>query len=296
MACRRLACPDVYLTTVSGMRHLATVAAALVIAPLAWVLAAYGEDRSVQAFADAQDGGPHSGALLRPLIVLAAAGVLLGLIATLRFSPLGATLAGLAYVASYLALLVDSDRVLDLVPEKLSIAGKQVDPATPLRSGSSMLLGALLLVAVVSVGRWGRRRKPEAVAAGQADHTSRVQDRPLGAEGLGLSRQDWDTGLPRHDWDAEVSRGGWDGEMSRHDWDAEMSRHAWPAESPESGRPAQPSGPSWSSQSGRSGGSAGSSGSRWPSEPEVPTRYGTRPVRRGSWSERSMNPGWRPYR
>ncbi|HEU4423632.1 MAG TPA: hypothetical protein VFR67_13955 [Pilimelia sp.] len=147
------------------MRHLGTLIAAAAIAPIAWVLLAFGQDRSGQAFANAQgDGTLESGDFLRPALCLAAAGILFGLIGTLRFSPLGAVVTGIGYAGSYLALLVDPQAVVDLFPAAFTMAGKQADPTTPLRTGSALLLGAMLLIAVVSVGRWRRwpgAREPE---------------------------------------------------------------------------------------------------------------------------------------
>jgi hypothetical protein len=176
----------------SGMRHVWTVIAAAVIAPIAWLLLAYGQDRSLQAFANEQgSGGLDSGDFLRPVLCLAGAGLLFGLIATLRFSPLGAVLTGAVYTASYLALLVNPDALVDLFPHKVSLAGRVADPTTPLRTGASLLLGALLLVGVVSIGRW--RRWPSSADAEpdwSEPGTAWPDDRPLGAEGLGLMRNE----------------------------------------------------------------------------------------------------------
>src|SRR5207237_6538898 len=92
--------------TVRGMRHLWTLIAAVVIAPAAWLLMAYGQPQAADAFAkSAQAGTWHANDFLWPLLFLAGAGLLLGLLATLRFSPLGAVAAGLFYVGSYVALL-----------------------------------------------------------------------------------------------------------------------------------------------------------------------------------------------
>lgn len=145
------------------MRHIATLIAAAVIAPLAWILLAFGQDRSVQVIAAGDQAGHLSGsAFLRPVLVLAAAGLLLGLLATLRFSPLGATVAGACYAATYLLLLAAPGGVLSFFPHNLSIAGRQADMSTPIRTGTSLALGGMMLVALVSVGRWrGRPRREE---------------------------------------------------------------------------------------------------------------------------------------
>jgi hypothetical protein len=165
------------------MRHVGTLIAAIVIAPLAWILLAFGQDRSAEAFANAQRAGVfHTGDFVRPVQFLAAAGLLLGLIATLRFSPLGALLTGAWYVSSYALLLVAPNGLLSLFSHDLSIAGHHADPTTPIRTGTTLLLGTLLLVGVASVGRW--RRWPR---RGVDPFETAARDRPLGADGLGLT-------------------------------------------------------------------------------------------------------------
>jgi hypothetical protein len=173
------------------MRHLWTLIAAVLIAPLAWLLLAYGQDRSLQAFVNEEAAGAfRNGDFIRPVLCLAAAGLLLGLVGTLRLSPVGAVATGLAYTVSYLALLVNPDAMLNFLPGRVSLAGREADLATPLRTGSAMVLGAALLVAVASIGRWRRwpAAEPDADGfAGSATPLRLPDDRPLGADGLGLS-------------------------------------------------------------------------------------------------------------
>jgi hypothetical protein len=171
------------VTTVPSMRHLGTLIAAIVIAPLAWVLLAFGQDRSAAAFAAESVGGLHRGDFVRPLQYLAAAGLLLGLIATLRFSPLGALATGVAYTSSFALLLIAPNDVMNVFRHGLSVAGHHADPATPIRTGTTPLLGVLLLVAALSVGRW--RRWPRSTDSSSG--TAVWEDRPLGADGLGLT-------------------------------------------------------------------------------------------------------------
>jgi hypothetical protein len=143
------------------MRHIWTLIAAVVIGPLAWVLIAFGQDRSAEAFAKAQSSGAfHTGDFVRPLLYLAAAGLLLGLIGTLRFSPLGSTLTGAVYVASYVALLIDPKGLLDQFKHNLSVFGQKADPTTPVQTGTTLIVGAVLLVSVVSAARWRRWPRP----------------------------------------------------------------------------------------------------------------------------------------
>ncbi|WP_240944059.1 hypothetical protein [Micromonospora thermarum] len=176
------------------MRHLRTVIAAILVGPLSWLLFAAGQDRSAQAFANAADGGVPDGAdLLRPLLVLAAAGILLGLIATLRISPLGAAVAGLIYSASYLALLVSPGLVTTVFDHTLTLAGYRVDLMAPVRNGTSLLVGSLLLVGVVSIRRWRRWPEPAgdapaALAPDEIIPAVKEKDRPVGVDGLGLGR------------------------------------------------------------------------------------------------------------
>ncbi|MGN9779295.1 hypothetical protein ACTMS0_26565 [Micromonospora sp. H33] len=199
------------------MRHLGTVIAAAIVGPLAWILIAAGQDRSTRAFANAPDGGvPDGGDLLRPVLVLAAAGILLGLIATLRFSPLGAALAGLIYSASYLVLLVSPGLTTTLFDHTLTLGGYRVDLMAPVRTGTALLVGSLLLVGVVSIRRW--RRWPEPAAAAPATLTPdeilpavSEKDRPVGVDGLGLGRP---AGTPEPE---PVAAGG-QGWAGRTDW------------------------------------------------------------------------------
>ncbi|NES26728.1 hypothetical protein GCE86_29970 [Micromonospora terminaliae] len=199
------------------MRHLGTVLAAAIVGPLAWILFALGQDRSEQAFAAAlNDGALASGDFVRPALVLAAAGLVLGLIATLRFSPLGAALTGLAYSASYLGLLVNPTAVAKLFDHQLTLSGHQVDLAAPLRTGTTLLVGSLLLVGVVSIRRWQRWPQPaaETPAALQADEIippATQKDRPLGVDGLGLS-------TPRGTSEPELVRTGGSTGAGGSDW------------------------------------------------------------------------------
>jgi hypothetical protein len=180
------------------MRHLGTLIAAVIIAPLAWILLAFGQDRSAQAFANVQGDAFDKGDFLRPALCLAAAGLLFGLIATLRFSPLGAVLTGIVYADSYLALLVNPKRLLDVFPGKISVAGRSADLTTPLRTGTALLLGALLLVGVASIGRWRRwpaREAPETALPDESPVPMPMRDSPLaGANPLHLGMPAWTTG------------------------------------------------------------------------------------------------------
>jgi hypothetical protein len=139
------------------MRHLWTLIAAIVIAPAAWLLIAFGQTQSAPAFQKALASGAWpAGDFVWPLVFLAGAGILLGLLGTLRFSPLGAVLTGLAYVASFVAVLVDGKDVYKLFKYNISLFKHEAPVAAPIASCMSLVLGSLLLVGVASVGRWRR--------------------------------------------------------------------------------------------------------------------------------------------
>lgn len=211
------------------MRHIGTVIAAAVVGPLAWILFALGQDRSAQAFAHAQHGTADGSDFLRPALVLAAAGLLLGLIATLRFSPLGAALTGLGYSATYVGLLVSPASTMGLLDRKLTLDGHQVDLAAPLRTGTTLLVGSLLLVGVVSIRRWQRWPQPaaDAPAAPAPDEiipTATRPDRPLGVDGLGLS-------TPEPELVRTGGSDGWAGTLSNGTTDRFGRLSDWPRRS-----------------------------------------------------------------
>jgi hypothetical protein len=173
------------LITVSSMRQLWTLIAAVVISPLAWLLLAFGQDRSVHAFLNEQSTRAfNTGDFVQPALSFAAAGLLLGLLVTLRFSPLGAVLTGILYSASYLTLLADPEGLLNLFPRSVSLAGRNADPTTPLRTGTTLVLGVLLLLGVVSGGRRRRAARETADTDRPGDDATPLTmpgDRPLGA-------------------------------------------------------------------------------------------------------------------
>jgi len=149
------------------MRHISTLIAAVFVAPSAWLLLAFGQDRS----APASNGIDF----VRPVLLLTGAGLLLGLLATLRFSPLGVLVTGGCYAIGYLALLIAPDGVLGLFPPSLTVAGRVADPAAPLRTGTALVLGTVLLGVAIGAGR---HRRPAAEPMAEP-----VRDRPPGATG-----------------------------------------------------------------------------------------------------------------
>jgi len=155
------------------MRHFGSLVFALVVGSVAWVLLAFGLDRSSEAFTD------HGGILeardfTKPLLFLAVAGLLLGVVGLLRLSPVGPLVIGIVYTFSYTLLLVAPDRLMDLFTTDLTVAGRHADLSTPIRTGTSLVAGVLLLLGSV---RAGRRRSPS--RAGEPADTA------VGIDGLG---------------------------------------------------------------------------------------------------------------
>jgi hypothetical protein len=152
--------------TVPGMRHLGSLIAGIVAAPLCWLLLAFGQVSSAKAFANgANNGTLHTNDFIRPLIYLAVAGIIIGLVATLRTSPVGPLVAGVMYAGSYVALLIAPERVLHTFSYTITISHERADLTQPLTTGTALVIGAALLVAVFSVGRWRRWPRPEQAAA-----------------------------------------------------------------------------------------------------------------------------------
>ena len=112
------------------MRHLWSFLAGLAVAPVTWVLVTLGQDGSVRTVDRWVEIGTYSTPnLIEPAVYLGVAGILLGLLGTLRFSPFGPLVAGLLLAVPYLGLFVAPFSVRDRVPDDLKLLG---DPL-PLR-------------------------------------------------------------------------------------------------------------------------------------------------------------------
>ncbi|HET8660455.1 MAG TPA: hypothetical protein VFM55_15815 [Micromonosporaceae bacterium] len=161
------------------MRHLWSLIAGVVIAPLVWGLLAIGQPQSSETVAEwEQQDTIYTGDLLKPAAFLAVAAILLGLVATLRFSPAGALVAGLLFLAPAVGLFVDPASVRDGLPDDFTLAGQTVHVRTPLDNGTLLLLGLLLVVAAFSVQRW--RRWPVAEPDAETEPETEVLPGPSG--------------------------------------------------------------------------------------------------------------------
>ncbi|MCW3814648.1 hypothetical protein ONA91_09295 [Micromonospora sp. DR5-3] len=148
------------------MRHLWSFLAGLVVAPITWVLVTLGQDGSAGTVHRWVEIGTYSTPnLIEPAVYLGVAGILLGLLGTLRFSPLGPLVAGLLLAIPYVGMFVAPFTVRDRIPEGWKMLGDPLPLRQPMENGTLFLIGVLLLMAVFSGQRWRRSPgQPPAVA------------------------------------------------------------------------------------------------------------------------------------
>ncbi|MFB9239632.1 hypothetical protein ACFFWC_29570 [Plantactinospora siamensis] len=150
------------------MRHLWSFLAGVVAAPVSWILLALGQQGSASTFDRWTQAGTYNVAnLIEPTVYLAVGGLVLGLLASLRISPLGPLVAGLLLVAPYAGLFVRPFAVRDRVPDGWRLFGDHVPLRLPLQNGTILLIGVLLLMATFSLQRWRRWPLARAEAAGR---------------------------------------------------------------------------------------------------------------------------------
>lgn len=166
------------------MRHLWSLLAGAVAAPLTWVLVALGQGgstRTVTGWVETRSFDTVD--LIEPAAYLAVAGILLGLLGTLRWSPLGPVVAGALLIAPYAGMFADPLAVRDAVPGGWKILGDPIPLRLPLDNGTLLLVGALLLMAAFSAQRWRRWPAP-APAPAPAPVAEEPVDEPADAPTL----------------------------------------------------------------------------------------------------------------
>ena len=117
--------------------------------------------------------------LIGPTILLVVVGLVLGLLGTLRWSPLGPAVAGLLLVAPTGLMFITPLRTLEALSydQPRRLLGQELLPAAPVYTGTLLMVGTLLLMSVVSVERWRRRERTRA-------HHSRRPDHPVPRRGV----------------------------------------------------------------------------------------------------------------
>ncbi|MGN9764520.1 hypothetical protein ACTMS2_05050 [Micromonospora sp. SD12] len=143
------------------MRHLWSFLAGLVVVPVTWVLVTLGQDGSAGTVGRwVEIGTSNSANLIEPAVYLAVGGILLGLLGTLRTSPLGPLVAGLLLAAPYVGMFVAPFEVRDRIPDGWKVFGDPLPLHLPVENGTLFLIGLLLLVATFSGQRWRRWPRP----------------------------------------------------------------------------------------------------------------------------------------
>jgi len=130
------------------MRHVLSLVMGVVIAPLVWVAIAVGQGAT-------QEGVPNG--LLVSGLVLVGVGLVAGLLASLRTSPLGAVFASIVFLGASAFMYLDHDRAMDLFTTHWKIQKYPIDLASPLQTGVLAFAGGLLLMSVFSAARWRGR-------------------------------------------------------------------------------------------------------------------------------------------
>lgn len=148
------------------MRHLWSFLAGLVVAPVTWVLVTLGQDGSAGTVGRwVEIGRFNSANLIEPAVYLAVGGILLGLLGTLRTSPLGPLVAGLLLAAPYVGMFVAPFEVRNRIPDGWKVLGDPLPLHVPVENGTLFLLGLLLVMATFSGQRWRRWPRPVAEPA-----------------------------------------------------------------------------------------------------------------------------------
>ncbi|MFC4148273.1 hypothetical protein ACFO0M_18630 [Micromonospora mangrovi] len=139
------------------MRHLWSFLAGLVVAPVTWVLVTLGQDGSGRTVHRWVEIGTYSTPnLIEPAVYLGVAGILLGLLGTLRVSPLGPIVAGLLLITPYVGMFIAPFTVRDRIPDDWKVLGDPLPLRLPVENGTVFLIGVLLLMAAFSGQRWRR--------------------------------------------------------------------------------------------------------------------------------------------
>jgi hypothetical protein len=144
------------------MRHLWSLLAGVVAAPLTWLFLSTGQHRSQAVVARWDATGVFDTAdLIGPALFLLAAGIVLGLLGTLRWSPAGPLVAGILFVIPTILMFINPFNALEAFyrPDdggSRRLFGQDLQPWLPVENGTLLVIGALLLMAVFSVHRWRR--------------------------------------------------------------------------------------------------------------------------------------------
>jgi hypothetical protein len=179
------------------MRHVWSLLAGMVITPLAWMLIAHGQAVTIS------DPAGYPTDLAARLVyggaLLVAAGLLVGLVSSLRVSPVGALTAAIVYLGVSIYSWVAPLRAgLNLNRFDWSVAGVDASLFSPIYTGVLPVLGGVLAVCLCSPQRWRAWPKPPAPAPliVDAEETAQVYGQLLQSRPAEEPATDLDLGSP----------------------------------------------------------------------------------------------------
>jgi hypothetical protein len=132
------------------MRHIWSLVAGVIIAPLAWFLIAFGQ----AAMTEKVTLSSSEPDFLFGGLLLIGVGLILGLVGSVRTSPVGALIAAVLYIGTTVYILLYPSAASDLFGDTKLVGNYEVVLSTPLHSGVLAVVGGMLLVAVFSPARW----------------------------------------------------------------------------------------------------------------------------------------------
>src|SRR5512139_736056 len=136
------------------MRHVLSFLTGVVVTPLIWVAVAVGQGATQLGLPDERNL-PNN--LLVGGLVLVGVGLVAGLLATLRTSPVGPIFAGTVYLGASIYLYFDHVRALHFFTTTWKFKDYPIDMSTPLTSGVLAFAGGLLIMSLFSASRWRGR-------------------------------------------------------------------------------------------------------------------------------------------
>ena len=143
------------------MRHLISLVASLVAAPLIWLAGGYGFNRLASSLTVGESLDPKMGPALAGLCLLIVAGALYAGLVLTRISPVGPVVVGVVYAAMTFWITLAPQSFLDTMPD-------DPDDYPGLYTGMtrvSLLLAIPLLLTALSPRRWRQDDAPRAAHA-----------------------------------------------------------------------------------------------------------------------------------
>ncbi|WP_117210473.1 hypothetical protein [Allorhizocola rhizosphaerae] len=150
------------------MRHIWSLILGVLFAPLAWFLIAFGQSATSrgQSLSDFKNDFILGG------LLIVGVGLLLGLIGSLRTSPLGALIASLVFLGASGFMIFAPRYALDVFGDARKIGAYDINLATPLTTGVLGVVGGMLLLSAFSPARWRAKPAPAAPAFDSTPATS----------------------------------------------------------------------------------------------------------------------------